>query len=91
MTEPEIEKAAVDHSPPREAEKDASSLEEGKVDTVAGHSIKDGDEALKFLRRTSVDGEIDEIDEKKLVRKIDWMIVPLMWSCYFLQVRFHRP
>ena len=24
-------------------------------------------------------------DEKKLVRMIDWMIVPLMWSCYCLQ------
>lgn len=75
MSGAEIEKAAVDQSTPNEAEKDASSLEEGKVDTVAGHSVKDGDDALKFLRRSSVDGEAVEIDEKKLVRKIDWMIV----------------
>jgi len=25
------------------------------------------------------------LDEKKLVRKIDWMIMPLMWACYNLQ------
>ncbi|KAF2224779.1 major facilitator superfamily domain-containing protein [Elsinoe ampelina] len=24
-------------------------------------------------------------DEKRLVRKIDWMIMPLMWTCYVLQ------
>jgi hypothetical protein len=26
-----------------------------------------------------------EEEEKKLIRKIDWMIMPLMWSCYCLQ------
>lgn len=42
------------------------------------------DAALEYLNRedTSV---MSEIDEKKLVRKIDWMIVPLMWVCYNLQ------
>jgi len=44
----------------------------------------DADAALGFLRQ---DGEFNpsNIDEKALVRKIDWMIMPLMFSCYILQ------
>jgi hypothetical protein len=30
-------------------------------------------------------GELTAEGEKALVRKIDWMIMPLMWSCYCLQ------
>ncbi|KAF4543793.1 Major facilitator superfamily [Lasiodiplodia theobromae] len=47
----------------------------------------DGDEALKFLAAEATNaGELsDVIDEKALVRKIDWMIIPLMWCCYCLQ------
>ncbi|KAF4307080.1 Major facilitator superfamily [Botryosphaeria dothidea] len=47
--------------------------------------VKDGDEALKFLAAESIAGELSDIDEKALVRKIDWMILPLMWCCYCLQ------
>ncbi|KAJ4410563.1 hypothetical protein N0V82_009227 [Gnomoniopsis sp. IMI 355080] len=41
------------------------------------------DAALEFLNNES--GTVTEVDEKKLVRKIDWRIVPLMWACYNLQ------
>lgn len=47
--------------------------------------VKDGDEALKFLAAESIAGELSDIDEKALVRKIDLMILPLMWCCYCLQ------
>lgn len=42
------------------------------------------DAALEYLNHegTTV---MTAIDETKLVRKIDWMIVPLMWACYMLQ------
>jgi hypothetical protein len=30
-------------------------------------------------------GTVVVVDEKALVRKIDWMIVPIMFACYFLQ------
>lgn len=42
------------------------------------------DAALEFL---SAEGtvSVSDIDEKNLVRKIDWMIMPLMWACYNLQ------
>lgn len=46
--------------------------------------LQNGDEALEFLRHAQA-GEADAIDEKVLVHKIDWMIVPLMFCCYFLQ------
>lgn len=37
--------------------------------------FKDGDKALEFLRCEAEEGEADLIDEKLLVRKIDFMIV----------------
>ncbi|KAL0265127.1 hypothetical protein SLS55_001086 [Diplodia seriata] len=57
--------------------------------TVAKLGDNDGDEALKFLAaETTVltAGELsDVVDEKALVRKIDRMVIPLMWCCYCLQ------
>jgi hypothetical protein len=37
--------------------------------------FKDGDKALEFLRTEAEEGESDLVDEKMLVRKIDFMIV----------------
>lgn len=46
----------------------------------------DADAALDFLQqKDSITAEHVAVDEKKLVRKIDWMVVPLMWCCYCLQ------
>lgn len=59
--------------------RDDLSLQQGSTE------VKDGDAALTFLRRKLMTGEMSAIDEKKLVRKIDWMIIPLMWCCYCLQ------
>jgi hypothetical protein len=44
----------------------------------------EADAALGFLASEGT-AAFTEIDEKKLVRKIDWMIVPLTWAIYFLQ------
>lgn len=46
---------------------------------------QDGDAALRFLRAHLAEDEAQAVDEKALVRKIDWMIMPLMFGCYFLQ------
>ena len=59
-------------------------LEIGNVE-VAGVQIKDGDEALGFLKNQHDVVELTADEKKKLVRKIDWMIMPLMWCCYCLQ------
>lgn len=37
------------------------------------------DAALEFLNNEN--GTVTEVDEKALVRKIDWRIVPLMCAC----------
>jgi hypothetical protein len=42
---------------------------------------KDVDAALGFLREHAASGEAVEIDEKKLMRKVDRMIMPLMFAC----------
>ncbi|KAJ6171923.1 hypothetical protein N7470_000990 [Penicillium chermesinum] len=42
------------------------------------------DAALAFLHSEGTAAVVD-INEKALVRKIDWMIVPLMWAAYNLQ------
>ncbi|OAL03728.1 MFS general substrate transporter [Phaeosphaeriaceae sp. SRC1lsM3a] len=61
-----------------------SDIEVGSVGIVEDTS-HDGDEALRFLKNQHDVGELTAEEEKKLVRKIDWMIIPLMWSCYCLQ------
>ena len=45
------------------------------------------DEALKFLDHDPNVSESDfpPVDDKKLMRKVDWMIMPLMFACYYLQ------
>ncbi|EFR00101.1 allantoate permease [Nannizzia gypsea CBS 118893] len=43
----------------------------------------DADAAYDFLHQQDID--LSSVDEKALLRKIDWMIVPLMWACYNLQ------
>jgi hypothetical protein len=48
-------------------------------------AYKNADEALKFLKYNETGDERDVVDEKKLVKRIDWMIVPIMFACYFLQ------
>ena len=46
--------------------------------------LGDVDAALEYLNHEDTT-LMSEVDEKKLVRKIDWMIVPLLWLCYCLQ------
>ncbi|KAH8880125.1 allantoate permease [Thozetella sp. PMI_491] len=57
-----------------------------RVDTEAQKLINpsDVDAALEYLSRGAARPMTEE-EEKKLVRKIDWRIVPLMWACYCLQ------
>lgn len=48
--------------------------------------VAHADAALSFLRNTSTTiRPMSAEDEKRLLRKIDWMIMPLMWMCYCLQ------
>lgn len=49
-------------------------------------AYRDADKALEFLRHNEEgEGTVVDVDEKVLVKKIDWMIVPIMFACYFLQ------
>jgi hypothetical protein len=59
-------------------------VEIGSVSHVK-QSPKNGDEALNFLKNAHDVRELTPEGEKKLVRKIDWMIMPLMWCTYCLQ------
>lgn len=75
MGSPDIEKKASPSISTNGCDVEATqgALPSGKVDA-----------ALEFLRKEGT-AEMSELDEKKLVRKIDWMIMPLMWGCYNLQ------
>lgn len=61
-----------------------SDIEIGSV-AVVEKPTQNGDEALQFLKSQHDVGELTPEEEKRLLRKIDWMIMPLMWSCYCLQ------
>ncbi|KAI4720151.1 major facilitator superfamily transporter [Aureobasidium sp. EXF-10727] len=64
------------HSTPEEV----PEVEVGEV-----KDVKNADAALDFLRHEGEGVDMTEDDEKRLVRKIDWMIMPLMWCCYVCQ------
>ncbi|KAI1621236.1 major facilitator superfamily domain-containing protein [Exophiala viscosa] len=38
-----------------------------------------------FQHEPATAGEVTSIDDKKLLRKIDWLLMPLMFSVYYLQ------
>lgn len=54
------------------------------IDAKTGVAVGNADAALEFLHGENNAVAI-EISEKALVRKIDWMIMPLMWAAYNLQ------
>lgn len=62
---------------------DARHSEEGLPTKTT--TYRDADKALDFLRYNEADTENIVVDEQTLVRRIDWMIVPIMFACYFLQ------
>lgn len=50
----------------------------------ASVAAKDVDEAFRFLSDVDVDHAV-QVDDKKLMRRVDWMLMPLMFACYYLQ------
>ncbi|KAJ6114448.1 MFS general substrate transporter [Penicillium sp. IBT 16267x] len=54
-------------------------------EAITPDEVKDSDEALTFLRKEEVGDEGQYVDEKALLRKIDWMVMPLMFCCYLLE------
>lgn len=54
------------------------------IDVKNGLPAGKADAALEFLRDEDT-AVATEVNEKALVRKIDWMIMPLMWAAYNLQ------
>lgn len=59
------------------------SISAGSEKKIVG--ARDVDEALKFLEANADSINLEDVDEKKLMRKVDWMLMPLMFLCYFLQ------
>jgi hypothetical protein len=43
------------------------------------------DDALRFLKAEGPTEDFSDIDEKRLLRKIDWFIMPILFGVYFLQ------
>lgn len=66
---------------------EASATRTASLEVMEGKSFaaEDVDEALKFLNSDHGTANFEEVDEKALLRKIDWMLMPLMFLCYFLQ------
>ena len=58
------------------------SVDVGKEKMIG---LKDVDEALKFLHAKAGTVGVESVDDKKLLRKVDWTMMPLMFLCYFLQ------
>ena len=76
-------------------EKDIERSKSAPIDHDAGDvgivkDVKNADAALDFLRSEGHVREMTKEDEKKLLRKIDWMVMPLMWCCKHV-IREHVP
>ena len=55
----------------------------GSVDVTS--SLADVDDALRFLKAGGQNGDFNSVDERRLLRKIDWYIMPMLFGVYFLQ------
>lgn len=75
MSDHSTKEKHYDESPPRPSSPVVGTLKD----------INNADAALDFLRHENDIPEMTAEDEKRLVRKIDWMIMPLMYGCYVLQ------
>lgn len=64
---------------------DATQLAYSETGDEKAILVTDADEALAFLRQHAATGEVVDIDDKKLMRKVDWLLMPLMFSVYYLQ------
>jgi hypothetical protein len=62
------------------------------IETTESHGdeklvdFKGVDEAFRFVEEHA--GQVEDlphVDEKRLMRKVDWMLMPLMFACYYLQ------
>jgi hypothetical protein len=73
--EKDIETSARDSSPDHAV---------GEVKDI--RSAKTQDAALEFLRSGGEAKPMSASDEKALLRKIDWRIMPLMFGCYTLRM-----
>lgn len=65
-----------------------SPRQEPIVDTEAG-SLKHegtGDKALNLLTGHHIDFDPNSAEAKRLLRKIDWRIMPMVFSVYLLQL-----
>lgn len=48
---------------------------------TAAHDV---DGALHFLSSVDIDEDVG-VDDKKLMRRVDLLLMPLMFACYYLQ------
>jgi hypothetical protein len=71
----------------REKEKSLHTTPEELPELEIGQvkDVRNADAALDFLRHEGEGVEMTVKDEQELVRKIDWMIMPLMFGCYVAQ------
>lgn len=75
---PDPEKQKVDINSPKGTVEPDEAVGEVK-------DVRNADAALDFLRHEGAVRDMTPEDEKRLRRKIDWMVMPLMWCCYCLQ------
>lgn len=73
---------------------DKNDIEASARDSSPDHAVgevknikhdKNQDAALDFLRSEGEVRLMSPADEKRLLRKIDWRVIPLMFGCYTLR------
>lgn len=65
---------------------DGFTVVKSDPDLTRTHDLRDPDQAYSFL--TSVHGSkegAEHVDLKRLRRRVDWYIIPVMFLCYTMQ------
>ena len=83
-TQVQVDSMSIAHTHPSE---DKNIMTTNANEEKAIIAANDVDEALRYLdNNDDVDeGTVMAVDDKKLMRKVDWMLAPLMFSCYYMQ------
>lgn len=60
-------------------------MTDGNDGKIVAANLGDPETALGFLAEHEGETLLEDVDEKQLMRKVDWRLMPLMLMCYYLQ------
>lgn len=70
---------------PIDRKQNVDAIEDPKFQVFETEDVAGKDRAAELLQNTHERIVVSEVDDKRLLRKIDWALLPIMLGVYFLQ------